>query len=187
MSFYNDPENAEKYVQMAEGYDGAELIEILTNHLPNGKSVLELGMGPGVDLDLLAKHYQVTGSDYSAYFVERYKKAHPAANVIQLNAITMDIARQFNCIYSNKVLHHFSDDELRLSFAAQAKCLNDGGLVFHSFWYGDKMEEIMDMRFYYRQPKQLSVLLGDNFKMIESAIYTEMEKDDSFWVLAQKQ
>jgi cyclopropane fatty-acyl-phospholipid synthase-like methyltransferase len=186
MSFYDDPENAEKYVQMAEGYDGAELIKILTSHLPDGKSLLELGMGPGVDLDLLAKHYQVTGSDYSAYFVERYKKANPEADVTVLNAITMDIARQFDCIYSNKVLHHFSDDELRQSFAAQAECLNDDGLLFHSFWRGDSMEEMMGMRFYYRQPEQLAALLGDQLKLVQSAVYTELEKDDSFWVLAQK-
>ncbi len=29
MSFYDDPENAEKYIEMAEGFDGSNLIEIL--------------------------------------------------------------------------------------------------------------------------------------------------------------
>ncbi|MCF4099392.1 class I SAM-dependent methyltransferase [Maritalea mediterranea] len=186
MSFYDKPENAEQYIEMAKGYDGAELIEILTAHLPKGKAVLELGMGPGVDLDLLAPHYQVTGSDYSAYFVERYKKAHPDADVMELNAVTMDVARQFDGIYSNKVLHHFSDEELRQSFAAQADCLYDEGLIFHSFWHGDHMEEMMGMRFYYRRPDTLTALLGDQFKLVDSALYTEMEKDDSFWILAQK-
>lgn len=186
MSFYKDPENAEKYIQMAEGYDGAELIEILAAHLPAGKSVLELGMGPGVDLDLLAKQYKVTGSDFSPYFVERYQNTHPEADTCQLDAIKMDIDRQFDCIYSNKVLHHFSDDQLRQSFAGQANCLNQDGLIFHSFWHGDKMEEMMGMHFYYRQPEKLATLLGDQFKVVKSAVYTELETDDSFWILAQK-
>ncbi len=46
---------------MAAGYDGRELIAALTNYLPAGAEVLELGMGPGVDLDLLSQTYQVTG------------------------------------------------------------------------------------------------------------------------------
>jgi cyclopropane fatty-acyl-phospholipid synthase-like methyltransferase len=187
MSFYDDPDNAEKYIKMAEGFDGANLIEILKTHLPKGKSVLELGMGPGVDLDMLAKDYKVTGSDYSAYFVERYKKQHPDADAIQLDAVKMDIARQFDCIYSNKVLHQFSDDQLKASFAAQAKCLNNDGLILHSFWKGDRMDEKMGMEFYYRQPEPLAALLGDQFKLVDSQIYAEMENDDSFWILAQKQ
>ena len=65
MSYYHDQENAEGYVKMAEGYDGHELIERLKLHLPAGSTVLELGMGPGSDLEILAEDYTVTGSDYS--------------------------------------------------------------------------------------------------------------------------
>ncbi len=135
---------------------------------------------------MLATNYKVTGSDYSAYFVERYKKQHPDADAVQLDAVKMDIARQFDCIYSNKVLHQFSDEELKASFTAQAKCLDDDGLILHSFWYGDRMEEKMGMRFYYRQPEPLAALLDDQFNLIDSQTYSEMEDGDSFWVLAQK-
>ena len=36
-----------------------------------GSTLLELGMGPGKDLDLLKKTYSVTGSDSSKIFVYR--------------------------------------------------------------------------------------------------------------------
>ena len=52
MGFYDDEKTALQYIAMAEGYDGRELVEVLELHLPAAASVLELGMGPGVDLDL---------------------------------------------------------------------------------------------------------------------------------------
>ena len=53
MGYYDDPKNTQQYIEMAEGYDGRELIEALSRHLPAGATVLELGMGPGKDLDIL--------------------------------------------------------------------------------------------------------------------------------------
>lgn len=41
---------------MAEGYDGEELIKILKEYLPEKSTLLELGMGPGKDLDILKKN-----------------------------------------------------------------------------------------------------------------------------------
>lgn len=54
---------------MAKGYNGRELIAVLNKYLPAGAMVLELGMGPGKDLNLLAQRYTVTGSDTSREFL----------------------------------------------------------------------------------------------------------------------
>ena len=56
MGYYDDPKNVEEYVKMAESYDGQELIDVLHRYLPDGASVLELGMGPGKDYLLLSHH-----------------------------------------------------------------------------------------------------------------------------------
>ena len=37
MGFYDDEENVEAYVQMAEGYDGRDLVAALRQHLPPGR------------------------------------------------------------------------------------------------------------------------------------------------------
>ena len=76
MGFYDEEETAKQYISMADGYDGQILIDVLRKHVPDGSAVLELGMGPGVDLDILDEHYKVTGSDNSQYFLDRYQKNH---------------------------------------------------------------------------------------------------------------
>ncbi len=53
MSYFDDEQNVEAYVKMAEGYNGRNLINILKKHLPPNATVLELGMGPGVDYEIL--------------------------------------------------------------------------------------------------------------------------------------
>ena len=65
MGYYDDAENVKEYVEMAEGFDGRELIDVLREYLAEGASVLELGMGPGKDLEMLSEHYRATGSDSS--------------------------------------------------------------------------------------------------------------------------
>lgn len=52
LGFYDEEKTANQYIAMADGYDGRELIDVLRAHLPDGASILELGMGPGVDLDI---------------------------------------------------------------------------------------------------------------------------------------
>jgi len=186
MSFYDDPKNAEDYIEIAKGYDGAELIKLLEPHLETGSSLLELGMGPGVDLNLLAEKFAVTGSDTSAYFVNRYKELHPKANAIQADAVTIESDNKFDCIYSNKVLHHLSDDELNHSFKRQAEVLNPSGIILHSFWFGDEVMKMHGMTFYYRQIQDVTKRIEDHFDTIDAQKYDEMDAGDSFWVLARK-
>lgn len=186
MTYYNDPQNVEQYIKMAEGYDGKALVDVLRNHLPDGATVLELGIGPGKDFQLLSEHYQVIGSDYSAVFVERFQKQYPEADVILLDAVTMDFDRTVDCIYSNKVLYHLTKDNLRQSFQKQAAVLNPGGVLFHSFWYGDEEDSLHGLRFVYYTEDTLKALIGDEYSVVEMQRYTEMETDDSFYVILKK-
>ncbi|MCO5198631.1 MAG: class I SAM-dependent methyltransferase [Anaerolineae bacterium] len=187
MTFYNDPENAQQYIEMAAGYDGAKLIAILREYLPDGATVLELGMGPGVDLKLLSKHFTVTGSDYARPFLERYREIDPSADLLQLDAITLDTDRTFDAIYSNKVLQHLTRDELRQSLARQLKLLNDGGIALHAFWYGDKPDELMHgLRFVYYTEETLRVQIDTQFELLRSERFAEMEDGDSLFVVLRK-
>jgi len=53
MGFFDIEKGVEQYIKMAEGYDGAELIKILQKYLPKDSTVLELGIDPGKDMDIL--------------------------------------------------------------------------------------------------------------------------------------
>ena len=101
---------------MVEGYDGAELIKILHKHLPENSTVLEIGIEPGKDMDILKKSYAVTGLDGSRVFLDKYKETHQDTDLLLLHAVTMETDRTFDCIYSNKVLHHLTKENLKKSF-----------------------------------------------------------------------
>jgi trans-aconitate methyltransferase len=131
MGYFDDEKNVQKYIEMAEGFDGRELIEALKKHLPHAASVLELGMGPGKDYEILSQFFQVTGSDSSQVFLDRYKKKNPAANLLLLDAVTLDTEQRFDCIYSNKVLQHLTREQLAQSLHRQSKVLNSNGILFH--------------------------------------------------------
>lgn len=183
MSFYDSTEGVESYVKMAEGYDGREIIDELAKHLPSGSTVLELGMGPGVDLEILSERYTVTGSDFSEPFLARYRQKNPGADLLQLDAVTMKTERRFNCIYSNKVLHHLTRDELEESLRQQVAKLNPGGLLCHTFWAGENEETIQGMRFVYYNEQALEAIMPDGCETLVMERYTEMEENDSVhWI-----
>jgi len=183
MAYFDDRENVQQYVQMSEGYDGREFIPILRKYLKDGARVLELGMGPGKDLLLLSRYFQVVGSDASRVFLDRYRQVHPEADLVRLDAVTMDIDRKFDCIYSNKVLPHLSKEELERSLRKQVGVLNDGGILFHTFWHGDRQEVFSGLRFVYYTQASFSRIVGREYKIVEWKRYTEVEEDDSFYVV----
>jgi cyclopropane fatty-acyl-phospholipid synthase-like methyltransferase len=183
MDFFDYPENVEEYIRMAEGYNGRELIAILHRYLLPGASVLELGMGPGKDIELLQAHYTVTGSDSSQVFIDRYLQNHPDADVLLLDAAKLRTERHFDAIYSNKVLHHLTKEQLRQSFARQRNILNKGGIILHSFWYGDKEEEFNGLRFVYYTEETIYTVVGDGFELIQLERYTEIDENDSFFIV----
>ena len=186
MGYFDNEKGVQEYIKMAKGYDGSELINELRHYLKDGATVLEIGMGPGVDLDILKKYYKVTGSDGSQVFVDRYKKQHPKSDVFQLDAKSLDINRKFDGIYSNKVLIHLTKKECQDSLRKQKTIINPNGLLFHSFWYGDKTEEFNGLLFVYYKEDELRTIVKKDFNILKIQRYTEMKKNDSIYLLLQK-
>ena len=183
MEYYNDLKNVRDYIQMCEGYDGHELIGFLRKYLKEGASLLELGMGPGTDLDQLKETYQVTGSDRSQVFLDLYRQRYPGADLLLLDAVTLETDKKFDCIYSNKVLHHLTREELKSSLARQKTLLRNNGLLFHTFWKGDKEEEMHGMRFVYYTEELLTEMVKEDYAIISLFEYKEMEPGDSMILL----
>ena len=187
MTYFNDKKNVEDYIKMSKGFDGRELIDILRKFLPDGSKVLELGMGPGKDYEILEENFKVTGSDYSKVFVERYKKINNEADIIQLDAISIETDQRFDCIYTNKVLIHLTREELERSLQRQQKVLLENGLAFHTFWHGSKEdEEFHGLRFVYYTIDELKKIIEKYFEIIEIKKYKESKKDDSIYVIFKR-
>jgi cyclopropane fatty-acyl-phospholipid synthase-like methyltransferase len=185
-AYFDSKKNVDEYIRMAEGYDGKYLISKLKKHLPTGSHVLELGMGPGKDLKLLQNDYIVTGSDTSHIFLNRYKEAHPDADLLFLDAASLNTTRQFECLYSNKVYHHLSQNETQNSFVQHTSILSDQGIALHTFWFGEGEEEHHGLRFVYYSEDDIKKLIPPSFKILELSRYTELDPEDSIILLMQK-
>ena len=187
MGFFDTEEGVHEYLEMAKGHDGRELIEKLSEYLKPGSTVLELGMGPGKDLELLSKRYEATGSDNSNLFVEIYRKNNPAADLLLLDAVTLDTDRRFDCIYSNKVLQHLEREHLERSVPRQSAVLEKGGLLAHALWYGSKVEEHGGLHFQFYQEADIEEIFGGLFEFILVERYEELEPGDSIFVVLKKE
>lgn len=173
-------------MRMTQDYDGTELLKLLEPFLREGCTMLEIGMGPGKDLDLLRETYTVTGSDLSDGFLELYREKNPDADLLNLDAVTLETKRTFEAIFSNKVLHQLSREDLRKSFQRQYELLEPKGIVSHTFWYGDKIVEVKGMTFYYYTEETILPLIKDLFEVVFFQKYMEMDTDDSILFILKK-
>jgi len=187
MKFYHDKKNAESYAAICEGYNASEQLEMLYERLPEGASVLELGSGPGNDLELLDSRFQVTGSDYSPAFIEMLEKRFPSVPLLPLDAVTIQASGSFDAIYSNKVLQHLDDEELASSFSRQSELLNPGGYVFHLIWCRiDSPPTDNGLLYIARDIASMKTAMGSGFELIRVEEFGEFEDRDSLAILARK-
>ena len=185
--YYHTKESFEEYIRLAEGYSGEKLIEKLIKFLPLKSKILELGSGPGKDWNILSnKGFDVVGTDYSEEFVKYLASAFPRGEFLQLDASKLEIEDSFDSIYSNKVLHHLSDEQLKNSFNRQYKLLNSAGIICHSFWKGKGDEEFKGMYVNYHSKKEIEKLITPNFEILILEEYKEFEEGDSLFLIGRK-
>jgi cyclopropane fatty-acyl-phospholipid synthase-like methyltransferase len=147
-----------------------------------GSNVLELGMGPGTDLLLLNQKYRVTGSDYSDHFLSHFRLRNPDIPLLRLDAETITTVRCFDAVYSNKVLHHLSPEQLENSIKRQREVVRKGGLLFHTFWIGTEKRREHDLCFNRYLPEDAALLFASAGKVVAIDKYPEMNADDSFYI-----
>lgn len=185
MSYYDDPKSVQDYIRMCKDYDGTQIYNVLNRHLKTGQTVLELGSGPGFDLAFLKLNFMVTGSDLSDVFIDHCRKRFPETPILKLNAISIDIDDQFEAIFSNKVLHHLPPKDLEQSFGRQQQVLQHNGIFAHTFWLGDKQEEMHGLKFFYHNRDKLIMKIEKYFEIVEVMDYAEFEEGDSILVVAK--
>ena len=186
MGSYDTEQDVDAYVHMARGIDGRNLVAVLDRHLPAGSAVLEIGMGPGKDLRLLGRRFRVTGSDTSSIFVDRARAADANADVLSLDAVTLETDRRFDAIYSNKVLHQLAPADLARSLAAQHRVLRPNGIALHSLWHGDRLEVDWGEHCQYYTAETFAERTGELFEIVDVGVYAEMADDDSLYVVLRR-
>lgn len=184
--YYENRANVESYSKFTPSHDGSLLVDALAAWLPEGSSVLELGMGPGKDYRLLSERFSVTGSDFSNTFLQRYREQDPGAELLHLDARTLETDRRFAAIFSNKALIHLSAAELQQSFARQHEVLNDNGVMLHSFWYGEGQQAFGELTLIRHNERDLTAMLEDSFDILALEKHAKMADDDSICLVARK-
>ncbi|MEQ9299799.1 MAG: class I SAM-dependent methyltransferase [Cyclobacteriaceae bacterium] len=184
--YYKTQASVQQYIRMAEGFNGGELITQLKQVLPLNLTVLEIGSGPGTDWNILNETYVVTGSDNSAVFIEHLRKSYPDGQFLELDASTLATDQRFDGIYSNKVMHHLTNDQLAQSVNNQAKLLNSKGIICHSFWKGEGSEVFKGLFVNYHTENGLRDAFGLHFDVISVMPYEEFEAGDSLLLIGRR-
>ena len=158
----------------------------LAEVLPSNSTVLEIGSGPGSDWKILNKTYDVIGSDNSTEFLIHLKSTHPRGEFLELDAVSLKTDRKFDGIYSNKVMHHLTDDQMRESIQRQLELLHPKGIICHSFWKGEGSEIFKGLFVNFHEVNNIKAFYEANFEIISIAYYNEFEDGDSILLIARK-
>jgi len=185
MGYYDDSKHVDEYIHMCDEYDGKNIYELLAKHLNKGSTLLELGSGPGLDIKNLKEYYKISGSDLSEEFLKRLKLKFPDIPFFNIDITNIDVKGRYDCIYSNKVLHHIDKDQLQTSLIQQKKHLTENGLIAHSFWIGEESMQMHGLLFTYYTKNAILELIQKNFEILETLSYTEFEDNDSLVVIAK--
>jgi len=182
MSWFDSKENAERYLEMVAGFDDPIVRDALRSLVAPAATLLELGCGPGVDANaLVCAGYQVTASDRSTPFLENYRANGGLAETLLLDAVSLETDRQFDGLYSNKVLQHLTRSDFERSLEGQVRLVAPGGIALHSLWAGQGERMLHGIRFTYWEPDQVRAVVPAGWEWVDHTHYREMEEDDSFW------
>ena len=184
--YYKTKDSVEEYIQAAKGVDGGEHIEKFKKFLSLNSSVLEIGSGPGTDWKILSEDYRVLGSDNSKEFISHLIASYPSGRFIKLDAVSIDIDKKFDGIYTNKVLHHLKNNELINSIKRQYDILNSEGIICHSFWKGSGNETFKGLFVNYHSEKSLREFFEPYFETLLLESYAEFEQGDSILFIGKK-
>lgn len=162
------------------------VLEYFKETIDKKSEILEIGSGTGKDYKSLSDNYNITGSDYSEAFLNILRKKFKGHEFLKLNVLTMNTAKKFDVIFSNKVLQHLTPEQLKISLAAQYNTLNDGGILFHTIWKGDpetgKYDDLPDIRYRHEDFMELK----GKFEIVNYIEYKEFKNDDSFIIILRK-
>lgn len=184
--YYKTKDSVEEYIRLAKDVNGGELIKKLKAFFPSHSTVLEIGTGPGSDWNILNEDYEVTGSDNSKEFLNHLNSSHPLGTFLELDAVTLNVDEKYDGLYSNKVLHHLKDHELKESIKRQHDILNPNGIICHSFWKGEGSEVFKGLFVNYHTEQALRDFFDPYFEMIMIEHYAEFEESDSLLLIGKK-
>lgn len=184
--YYHTPDTVQEYIKLAKDVNSLELINKFQKYLKTNATILELGSGPGTDWKILNESFNVTGSDNSTEFLKFLKESYPDGDFMQVDACELDVDQKFDGVYSNKVLHHLNDEELKKSINQQSAILTEDGIICHSFWKGEGSEVFKGLFVNYHTENKIKDVFAQHFEIELLESYQEFDPNDSIVIIARK-
>ena len=185
-----------KYVESSPQLVERELkawIDKNLNKLGSNPKILEIGSGTGKDADYFAsKGYDMELTDASQGFVEYLNKTGKTARL--LNVLTDSLGTNYDMVFADAVLLHFTPGELRTILSKIYNALKPNGVIVFSLKEGAG-EEITERKLgvpryfrYWEANEITSVLLEANFTNVEIDTLDDYRgKDRPGWLLISAQ
>jgi len=108
-----------------------------------------------------------------------------AITFLKIDAVNIETEKTFECVFSNKVLHHFKMQQLEESLNRQQNVIAKNGIFAHTFWLGDKEFTMEGMLFVFHNRAKLLALVSKYFTILETYDYKEFEEGDSIFIIAK--
>jgi SAM-dependent methyltransferase len=133
INFYNNnaKEIAEKYNQ----FSNDRLLHLADTFFNKNSLTLDLGCGPGRDLQKLKNHFELEGVDASAEFIKIAKKNNPEIKIFQdfLPSLSKIQADKYDNVFCSAVLMHIPKDQHIQSVINLLRITKINGVIMLSF------------------------------------------------------
>lgn len=146
--------------------------------IPPESRVLEIGCGPGTNVEYMPRNTHYTGCDSNPRYIESAKRRYPnKGTFLRLSAeemltVTLD---EFDVVLVISVLHHLADHQVRAMNKGAFRALRTGGylLVWEPCWrdgqsWLDRFMLSMDRGRHVRTMVEYARLLQETFDNVES-------------------
>jgi len=149
-----------------------------------GKSILEIGCGPGTWVPYLPEPKSYLGLDWNEKHIATAQDRYGSENIQFAVADVSGLDRSFrgyDVVLGVGILHHLDDSEARIVLHKSAAVLSPGGIyiglepVYHSRQNPiAKMLKMLDSGRNIRREDQYRSLFGDGYSVVESRIETSI-------------
>lgn len=151
MDYYE--RNTQEFIENTLELDMSSLYATFEKYLRPDARILDLGCGPGRDLKYFNSKYQAIGLEPSPSLAS-FAKEYSGAQVIQSNIQGFESEDRFDGIWACASLLHVPSKELGNVFRKINHLLNEDGVIFTSFKYGD-FEGMRSNRYFTDLTKEL--------------------------------
>lgn len=167
----------------------------LTEKIPHGGKILDMGSGTGIpyDLYLIERGYDVTGIDISGKHVEMASRSVPGASFVKADFSEYPLgAESYDAIISLYSIFHIPRDEHADLFNRMYLALKPGGRILVTLGTADMEMDVAEFVgstmawSSYSMEENIGIVQEAGFRLIAVEEEQEEEREHHLWILGEK-